>query len=261
MLLRLALAASLAAAAVPAALAATASPSPGEASALHAGTLRFTAARDGGTTLVRAGGSRTRLPGSWGFPRVTFDGAVEGLSADRSALVLAQRTDGRGTGSARFALLDPRTLHLRRTISVPGRFAFDALSPDAARLYLVEYVSVVGELRYRVRSYDVAAGRLERGVIADKRSGWTAMQGEPLTRATSADGTWVYTLYGNDTRPFLHALNAAEGYAVCVDLPLAPAAVEGLRLRLAPGRILLVTRDGRVRAAIDRQALRVLPQP
>ena len=71
-------------------------------------------------------------------------------------------------------------------------------------------------------------------MIADKRSGWTAMQGELIARATTADGAWVYTLYGSDTRAFVHALNAAQGYAVCVDLPLKPAAVARLRLRSTP---------------------------
>jgi hypothetical protein len=41
----------------------------------------------------------------------------------------------------------------------------------------------------------------------------------PITRASSADGRWAYTLYdGNGEEPFLHALDTVRGRAVCVDL-------------------------------------------
>ena len=91
----------------------------------------------------------SRLPGRWVLPRVAADGSLGGLSADRSTLVLARRTLAAPT---RFALVDPQTLRLQRVLTVRGRFAFDALSPDASRLYLIEYVRVVGETRYRVRA-------------------------------------------------------------------------------------------------------------
>lgn len=245
-------------AAVLAAPAAAVGPAPGESAALAAGTARYHAAVRGGQTVVTHGAMSHRLAGAWAFPRVTFGGAVEGRSADGRTLVLVRRTRGTLASPTRFAVLDARTLRLRKTVAIPGRFAFDALSPDASTLYLVEYVSVVGELRYRVRAYDLAADRLREGVIADKRSGWTAMQGEPLARATSRGGSWVYTLYGNDTQPFVHALNTAQGYAVCVDLPLRPAAVAGLRMRLAGTRLSLVTAAGRERAAVDTTSLQVV---
>jgi len=228
---------------------------------LAAGSARYDAAPAGTSTLVRRVGragdllAAQRIAGRWTLPRVAADGTLGGLSADRSTLVLAHRLP---TNPTRFALLDGKTLRLQRTLTIPGRFAFDALSPDATRLYLIQYVTVVGERRYRVRSYDLLSHRLERGVIADKRSGWTAMEGEPIARTTTPDGSWVYTLYGSDTRAFVHALNAAQGYAVCVDLPLQPAAVARLRLRLTPGMLALVGRDGSRRARIDRTSLQLV---
>ncbi len=243
--------------AVFAAPASAAGPAPGEAAALTAGPVHYRAVAKAGATVVSARGASVRLAGSWGFPRVTFGGAVEGLSADGKSLVLVRRTHGALASPTRFAVLDPRTLRVRKTVSIPGRFAFDALSPDGSRLYLIEYVSVVGELRYRVRGYDLAAGRLEQGVIADKRSGWTAMQGEPLARATSGDGAWAYTLYGNDTKPFVHALETAQGYAVCIDLPIGPAAANGATLRLDGTRLAVMTRRGRA-AVIDTRSLQVV---
>jgi hypothetical protein len=236
-----------------------AGPSPGTAAALTFGPSRFAAAVGAGATTLTAGSRSQRIPGAWGFPRVTFGGAVEGLSHDGSTLVLAARTQGAVASPSRFALVDPASLRLRRTVSLPGRFAYDALSPDARRLYLVEFVSVVGELRYRVRSYDLASGRLERRVIADKRSGWTTMQGMPFARATSADGSWVYTLYGGGgaAKTFVHALNARAGYAVCIDLPRV-SAVDGMRLRLRGPRLAVVAPGGGEAAAIDTASLDVL---
>src|SRR5579862_7396280 len=47
------------------------------------------------------------------------------------------------------------------------------------------------------------------------------MQGSPVTRTTSADGRWVYTLYTNQGGyPFVHALDTVLGVAHCVGLPM-----------------------------------------
>src|SRR5229473_1951827 len=46
------------------------------------------------------------------------------------------------------------------------------------------------------------------------------MNGSPMTRTTSADGRWVYTLYMNPGGfPFIHALDTVRGVAHCVGLP------------------------------------------
>jgi hypothetical protein len=240
--------------------AAAVGPSPGQAPALLTADARFTATptADGWDTVVRSGEVVRKLAGTWGFPKVTYAGQVEGLSRDGRTLVLAERTQAL-TSPTRFLVVDPQSLQVRKRISLPGQFAFDALSPNARTMYLVEYVTVNAQLRYRVRSYDLAAGRLARQVIADKRSRWTTMQGMPMSRATSGDGTWVYTLYSNGPKPFVHALNARQGYALCIDLPIGFGQVEGGRLRLDGGR-LDVLRSGRVQAAIDTASLQVVRQ-
>jgi hypothetical protein len=240
--------------------AAAVGPSPGQAPALLTATARYTATptADGWDTVVRTGEAERKLAGTWAFPKVTYGGAVEGLSRDGRTLVMAERTQAL-TNPTRFLVVDPQSLQVRKRISLRGRFAFDALAPDARKLYLVEYVTVTGQLRYRVRSYDLAAGRLDRQVIADKRSRWTTMQGMPMSRATSDDGTWIYTLYANGPKPFVHALNARQGYALCIDLPVGFGQVEGARLRLDGGR-LDVLRSGRVLGAIDTASLQVVRQ-
>ncbi len=45
------------------------------------------------------------------------------------------------------------------------------------------------------------------------------MEGLPLDRVASLDGRTVYTLYDGPFHPFIHALNTAEGWALCYDLP------------------------------------------
>ena len=48
------------------------------------------------------------------------------------------------------------------------------------------------------------------------------MHGNPMTRATSADGRWAYTLYDGNGHPFVHALDTAPATARCIDLPAVP---------------------------------------
>jgi hypothetical protein len=239
-----------------AASAAAVGPAPGETAVLRDGETLYTARVANFDTTVKNGAAQHRLAGEWGFPRVAFDGSTGGLSVDGGTLVLAQMTHGQPASPTKFAVLAPRTLQVRRIVSLPGQFAFDALSPNGKRMYLIQYVTVVGQLRYRVRAYDLQSGRLLKRVIADKRSGWTAMEGMPLARATGDGGSWVYTLYGSETKTFVHALNAAQGYALCIDLPLGPQTVS--RLRLDGGRLSVVDRGGTERAAIDTASLQVV---
>ena len=65
----------------------------------------------------------------------------------------------------------------------------------------------------------MASGRVQPGFIADKRELDEPMAGYPLARASRPDGAWVYTLYQGPEHAFVHALAAAEGYALCIDLP------------------------------------------
>src|SRR3954462_14609290 len=110
---------------------AAARPVAGSGPSLAAGSVRYEVAAAGGSTLVRRvarDGSllaAQRLPGRWTLPRVAADGSRGGRSADRRALVLARPALASPTP---LALLDGRTLRLRRTLSIPGRFSFDALA-------------------------------------------------------------------------------------------------------------------------------------
>ena len=163
------------------------------------------------------------IQGSYGIPIVTWDGHTDGLSADGRTLVLenVRAPSVRLQRESGFAVLDARTLVLEQRVSLRGDFTFDALSPDGRTLYLIEHVSSQNLTLYRVRAYDVRARRLLRRIIAEKGSWQTAtMAGWPITRAVSRDGIWVYTLYGRNDRgaPFVHALDARDRTAVCLDV-------------------------------------------
>src|SRR3954454_941467 len=204
----------------------------------------------------RVWGFRT-IGGIWGVPQVANDGTAGGLSRDGKVLVLAQ-WDPRGAlrPRSRFLLVSTRAFRVWRRITLDGDFAFDALSPGARTLYLIEHVSTTDLTRYRVRAYDVAAGRLLPRVVADRRQAGGTMQGYPVTRAAGPVARWVYTLYQQPGgHPFVHALDAVSRTAVCVGIPWRGTQdiLWSVHLRVdrhAP-RLLLETRRGRPLFAID----------
>jgi outer membrane protein assembly factor BamB len=216
---------------------------PGSPRALPAGqpavgwrSLYTATARGADTTVARieVASGRTlgslRLPGRWTLPATVIGGAPDAATADGRTIVLS-RASARAT---RFALLDASLRRPPRTITLPGRFAFDAIAPDARRMFLIE-PRPGGH--YLVRNYDLVRDELMPGAVIDKLEGEWQMQGQPVARAVPAAGPWVYTLYRNEEGPFVHALNT-EGFALCIDLPAAarsgPAAASEWGLTLAP---------------------------
>ena len=88
------------------------------------------------------------------------------------------------------------------------------------------------------------------------------MTGFALTRATTPDGRWDYTLYSrpNDV-PFIHALDTVALRAVCIDLPsLANADLNNPALSLGPGgSVLRVEDNGITQAMVDTATYVVTP--
>jgi hypothetical protein len=163
------------------------------------------------------------LKGSWGIPTLGTGSQIgQGLAWNGRTLVL---TAPPGYWSpSRFLLVDLKRLRAVRTIKLPGFFSFDALSPDGSRMYLIQYKhGRSGNLsHYIVREYDLRTNRLLPGKIAarDKDENEPTMAGYPMTRTTSADGRWVFTLYQKPSgMPFVHALDTVAGVAHCIDLP------------------------------------------
>ena len=228
------------------------------------GLVRYVAVPAGSGTVVEkktVRGSRIvlsrALPGRFSVPVVTADGKTEGVSHDGRTLVLATSATPHST---RFAILDTTSLELQRLVALHGSYAYDALSPNGRTLYLIEHSLGTNTVRYRVRAYDLASGRLLPGTIADKSSWGKYMRGTPMTRVTSRDGGWVYTLYGKpDGTAFVHALDAKHRAAVCVDLPWrhTAASIGAVRLALARGQLVLSQPRAGTLAMIDTTSFAV----
>jgi hypothetical protein len=176
------------------------------------------------------------VPGVLGVPMVGLDGTTDGISRDGRTLVLAALPGGAET---EFAFVDTRTARVRR-VTFDGLWSYDAISPDGSTLYLIQYTELGPSISYRVRAYDVAARRLLPRPIVDSEIGERLMRGWAVTRRTSSDGRWAYTLYARSQKePFVHALDTVRRLAYCVDLPLGlkrPAQM-ALRLRLQGDRL------------------------
>jgi hypothetical protein len=224
--------------------------------------VALTAGRQTIVSVVRVNGGqvvRWRLVGGYvGVPVVGEDGTTDGLSRDGRTLVLAGIPEARAGDRVvtPFAILDTRTLRLRK-LSLPGTWAYDAISPDGSMLYLIEYERYDASPTYRVRAYDLAARRLLARAIVDRTIGERLMRGWAVTRRTTSDGRWAYTLYARAGKePFVHALDTTQRRAYCIDLPLDLRRPEQMRLRLAlsRNRMLDVRHGGETVAVVDTRS-------
>jgi hypothetical protein len=254
-------------AAVPAALAAYPTPyaaQGGEGVMSNDGALRYVALKSGEDTTLRA--VRTSdgtvvmsqpFAGSFGVPTLTYKGPGGGLFRDGSTLVL--QSTGYAANTT-FQLVSTANLASKDTIALKGTFAFDALSPDGSKLYLIQHMTVDDLQHYVVRAYDLNTHTLLPGKIADKtQKGWV-MQGFPAARTTTADGRWVYTMYWNPTGfPFVHALDAVRGIAHCVGFaaPSPSGALLDYKLAVKGNKLMIRTRGGTLYRVIDRTTWKV----
>ncbi len=211
--------------------------------------------RDGKTVRARV------LTGKLGVPTVTFNGVAEGTFANGRKLLLSSSIYDDVTRT-RFVVLDTRTLRPLKTITLRGAFAFDALSPNGRRLYLLQFPQGLdGGIRYVVRSLNMRTGRLEPGAIVDKTEPDEQMNGIAMYRAWSPDRTWAYTLYnGGASHAFIHALNTRTRSARCIDLPWkggGQSILEHAQLPVEPGALTLVGPDGRPLASVDPKTFAV----
>lgn len=233
------------------------------------GAVRYVAVPVGDSTslqVIRRQDGRVvqfmALKGPWGIPVVAYDGTAAGLMGDRRTLLLGEASSGpRLRKHSAFTLVDMKRMKVVRTLRLPGHQVFDALSPDGRYLYFIEYISAQDFTRYLVRAYDLRAGRLLAAPVTDKRESETAMQGAPISRVTSQDGSWAYTLYGGSGTTFIHALDTMHAGAVCIDLPwkTQPRRLFEFRMRRAgDGRLVVRGPRGRTLAVVNQDNLHVV---
>ena len=203
--------------------------------------IRFVTLATAESTVVAAIRVRTGrvvrsnvLRGFYGVPIVAWDNSTGGVSADGRTLVVGSYGPLPGDpGVTRFAVLRTDTLRKSRVFALRGSWAYDAISPDGSRMFIIEYLAAGRNPRYRVRSLDVHTGRLDPDVVVDRREDEVLMRGQPVTRVASPDGGWAYTLYARPKHgPFVHALDTVRGEAYCVDLPVRLRQLEQMALRL-----------------------------
>lgn len=206
--------------------------------------------------LVRAW---TTLHGYWGVPTISFS-ALDGVGLSHDGAKLVVGTYG---SPSHFAVIQTRNMRVVERVTVNGNFSYDALSPDASRLYLIQHVDQTNLSRYVVRAYDLQTRTLLPGRIADRTQKRWVMEGWPVTRTTSRDGRWVYTLYSNPGGyPFVHALDTVRGVAHCTGIPLTgnQNALSYARLKLEEGgRTLAIDRRGHPWFALDTVSWRMTP--
>ena len=197
----------------------------------------------------------TTVRGFYAVPLVAYSGVTGGLSGDGRSLVLSSYGPLPGnSGKTRFIVLSTKTLAPRRQIVLDGSWSLDAVSPDAADLFLTEHLRAGDDPLYRIRTLDTRTGRLG-GPIVDRLEGEEEMGGVPVARVSSPGGRWAYTLYARrGDHPFVHALDTAKREAFCIDLPLRLGfnRQSSLRLELGTPRALSVQLyGGRKLATID----------
>jgi hypothetical protein len=267
-----AIAVGLACAAATQAVALGAGPSPGVmqgGEGIARGDVRYVTLASGADTILvavrREGGRVLRskaLQGFWGIPLVAFDRTTGGLSADGRKLIVA---DGSGLNPqakrTSFLVVSTKRFRILRTVHLKGSFSFDALSPDARRVYLIEHLyGNEDPAHYRVRMYDLQTGRLSPKVISEKTNWDTDMQGMPVSRLSHAG--WAYTLYGAaGPRPFIHALDTRRAAAVCIFMPWKYQPENVFEYRLArdrAGHLVVRGPRGRTLAVVDMQEKKVL---
>ena len=246
-------------------------PSPGlsqGSNGLVRGGVRYVTVPAGSFTSVQAINRRDgrvlqhmTLQGTWGIPMVAFDGTTEGFLPDGRTLVLAQSlfTGDTLRKATTFTLVDVRRMRVVDRLKLNGAFAYDALSPDGRYLYLIEYMSPENPALYRVRAYDMNQTKLLAKVVADRKSWETGMVGSPVSRTWK--GSWAYTLYGGNAKPFIHALNTRGVEAVCINMPWRslPEQIFEFRLRSdGDGHLVVRGPRGRTLAVIDRTTFKVV---
>jgi len=236
--------------------------------ASSAGDARYVTIAAGRSTVVArvnpTGGrvlASRLLTGSFTIPAVAYDGSASGLAADGHILVLIEPRASFPRAQTTFTVLAVPQLRPLRTVRLRGDFSFDAISPHGSLMYLIQYTVPTDPSRYLVRAYDLHTGRLLARPVTDPREQTDKMRGSPITRTTSPDGRFAYTLYdGAGTTPFVHALDTSRRTARCIDLDSLTGSTYLWRLRLTLGNgggTLTVHNGHDIEAVVDTRTFQV----
>jgi hypothetical protein len=232
----------------------------------RSGDARYvTVPANGNTVIARVNPHGGRIVasrvvrGTFTIPAVAYDGSAAGLSADGRTLVLIQPRAGFPRAQTPLMVVDAQRIRTLQIVRLRGDFSFDAISPRGSLVYLIEYVSPTDPTRYRVRAYNLGTNRLLPNPVVDPREPGEKMGGSPLTRATSPNGRWAYSLYDAAGKtPFVHAFDTSTRSARCVDLDaLTGTNLSHMSLHVdAPAHTLTVNNGRRSLTVIDTRSFR-----
>lgn len=170
----------------------------------------------GGTSLMVYETSSGRVLKTQQIPKA-WQTDRGGISHNGRWLVLAAPPSVDGTA---FAVIGSALTGPVETLSLPGRFGFDAISDDGANLYLIQYLAGSS---YEVRLYNLRAGVLDDHAVVAKGPDVEVMNGSRATAVADPSGHRLYSLYLRPGQaPFVHVLDLDERFAFCIDFPSLP---------------------------------------
>ena len=176
------------------ALAAKGGPAPGvsvgwDGTVDSSGAVRYVALPAASTTTiaaVRTSDGRVlrygTIRGVFGIPLVAFDGTAEGVSRDGKTLLLADVAAR--PEQTHFAVLRTANFRVAKRLTLPGQWAYDALSPDGRTLYATQYLGTGANPRYQVRSVSLVSGKPFGASLVDEREPDEEMNGAPWARVS-----------------------------------------------------------------------------
>ncbi|HKG25444.1 MAG TPA: hypothetical protein VKB09_07325 [Thermomicrobiales bacterium] len=163
---------------------------------------------------------RVVIDGSWDLHGVSATGAWLGLRRVPTDAELAAWQAG-DDAQTELAIMDAVSSRISHEINLDGNFDIDGLSRYGESLYLLQHLPSTDALHYAIRLYDLKANLLEEAPLRDKREPDEEMFGYAWGGTATPDGQWLLTLYMNthEGYAFIHSLNLANRYPVCIDLP------------------------------------------
>jgi hypothetical protein len=172
-------------------------------------TASFVASQPG-TKVARYDATTGKRLSTWIVPGPTSH--VDAVSASGRFVALVA-----GWKNPQITIADLDHRAVLRTVEPVGHWKVDALSRDAKRLYLLEYLP---KGNYRVR-VEVSGRGLLPGAITDPDEP-EPMIGMPWSSIGTPDGRWQLTLFVKSTETkveaFIHALSLDRAVAKCIDL-------------------------------------------
>lgn len=192
---------------------------------------------DGATTVTWYDAATGAARRSFGVPGRFAGGAVS--HNDRWLLLVQPPAADAAAPVSTLALCALAAGTVAQQAQLPGRYRADTVDDFGYGAFLIAEHPERKADAYEVALFNTASKQVQP--IADKRSSATIMSGQRVRQAWSKTGEWLSSLYldPDGEGAFIHALDVAQKFAVCIDLPggSQPAAkLEQYALATAPAR-------------------------